>query len=129
MVEILLFYFFISSETCRIKAIRAFMDRRKNGSDSRCLLITSPDREFHFKTYLKKNNENNKVKDDNNAIPGVPHIPPSELFEIGCVAGTEDRYLEYIYAEWDNTKVSVKKHSHPECENAIKADLAVLTLV
>ncbi|XP_033210908.1 uncharacterized protein LOC117168990 isoform X2 [Belonocnema kinseyi] len=117
----------LNNETCRIKAIRAFMDRRKSGTDPGCLLMTSPDKEFHFKTYVKKNNENNKVNDDNNFIPGVPHIPPSELFEIGWVAGTEDRYLEYIYAEWDNTKVSVKKHTHPDCENAIKADLAVLT--
>ena len=120
---------FISSEACRIKAIRAFMDRRKSANDTGDLLITSPDKAFNFETFVKKNNQKNSTKDDKSVIPGVPHVQSSEFFEIGWVAGTEDHYLEYIYAEWDNTKVSLKKHTHPDCENAIKADLSVLTLV
>lgn len=105
------------------------MDRRKSENESNnCLLIANPDKDFHFRTFVKKMSQK-KVKDTNCVIPGVPHIKFSELFEIGWVAGTEDRYLEYIYAEWENTKVSLKKHTHPECEKAIKADLEVLTLV
>lgn len=106
------------------------MDRRKNEHETNnYLLISNPDKDFNYKTFVKKINESNNVKDVNSVIPGVPHVKFSDFFEVGWVAGTEDRYLEYVYAEWDNTKVSIKKHTHPECEKAIKADLAVLTLV
>ncbi|XP_043484130.1 probable tyrosine-protein kinase DDB_G0283397 isoform X2 [Leptopilina heterotoma] len=118
----------LNNEASRIKAIRAFMDRRKNENETNnYLLISNPDKDFNYKTFVKKINESKNVKDINSVIPGVPHVKFSDFFEVGWVAGTEDRYLEYVYAEWDNTKVSIKKHTHPECEKAIKADLAVLT--
>lgn len=70
-----------------------------------------------------------KSQEAKSFIPGVPQIPPSEIFEIGWVAGTEDRYIELIFAEWQNTRVSLKRHSHPECKDAVKADLDVLSYV
>lgn len=106
------------------------MDRRKSENESNnCLLISNPDKEFNYKTFVKKINQSKNTKDVNCVIPGVPHVKFSEFFEVGWVAGTEDRYLEYVYAEWDNTKVSLKKHTHPDCKKAIRADLSVLTLV
>lgn len=43
------------------------------------------------------------------------------------MAGTEDRYLELISAEWHSTRVTLKRQTHPLCEDAIKADIEVLT--
>lgn len=57
----------------------------------------------------------------------VPNVTASDIFEIGSVAGTEDRYLELIYAEWENTRISLKRQTHPECRNAVKTDMEILT--
>ncbi|XP_015609453.1 uncharacterized protein LOC107274657 isoform X2 [Cephus cinctus] len=108
-------------------ALQAFIDRRRNPNEPGGITLDSPEK-TRLDIFIKNtNNTNNDKKDDNITIPGVPHIPAPEVFEIGWVAGTEDRYLELIFAEWQNTRVSLKRHTHPECQNAIKADLKVLT--
>ncbi|XP_015185907.1 PREDICTED: uncharacterized protein LOC107071427 isoform X2 [Polistes dominula] len=68
-------------------------------------------------------------EEDSLLLLDVPHVPASEIFEIGSVAGTEDRYLELIYAEWENTRISLKRQTHPECRNAVKADMEILTKI
>lgn len=92
----------------------------------------SPDK---LRADLSSKNNNNKCDNKwksqelKSIIPGVPHIAAPEIFEIGWIAGTEDRYLELIFAEWQNTRVSLKRHSHPECKDAVKADLDILSYV
>ncbi|XP_032674110.1 uncharacterized protein LOC116845481 isoform X2 [Odontomachus brunneus] len=121
------------SESYR-KALQQFIDRRRSSSE----LVS--DAEFYSYQPIKQNGEH-LVKKDNNRnchnnskrrkcstfIPGVSHVEASEIFEIGCVAGTEDRYLELVSAEWHNTRVSLKRHTHPACRSAIKADIEILT--
>ncbi|KAL2720576.1 inactive serine/threonine-protein kinase TEX14-like isoform X2 [Vespula squamosa] len=76
-------------------------------------------------------NEQKTIQEGNNAILllDVPNVTASEIFEIGSVAGTEDRYLELIYAEWENTRISLKRQTHPECRNAVKTDMEILTKI
>ncbi|XP_020277828.1 uncharacterized protein LOC109851792 isoform X2 [Pseudomyrmex gracilis] len=95
--------------------------------------ITDPDWLIYFPK--EQNNERIFKKDRNRKssnkrkqiVPGVPHIRSSEIFEIGNVAGTENRSLELISAEWHNTKVALKRHVFPACRDAIKADIEVLS--
>ncbi|XP_076394374.1 uncharacterized protein LOC100880685 isoform X2 [Megachile rotundata] len=111
-------------------ALQAFIDRRRFSDDVETEAPTSPDKkrvDLLTKTNNNKYDNERKLYEPISLIPGVPHIPPSEIFEIGWVAGTEDRYLELIFAEWQNTRVSLKRHSHPECRDAVKADLDVLS--
>ncbi|XP_012226022.1 uncharacterized protein [Linepithema humile] len=84
--------------------------------------------------YLPKEENNESSKKDKrklrkriHLVPGVPHIRASEIFEIGYVAGTENRYLELISAEWHNTKVTLKRHVYPPCRDAIKVDVEILS--
>ncbi|XP_071580595.1 uncharacterized protein [Temnothorax nylanderi] len=93
--------------------------------------ITDPD----WIVYLPKeqNAEQSSQKDNRKPrksaqfIPGVPHIRASEIFEIGCIAGTENKCLELVSAEWHNTKVTLKRHILPTCRDAIKADVEILS--
>ncbi|XP_025153768.1 uncharacterized protein LOC105186466 isoform X2 [Harpegnathos saltator] len=116
------------------KALQQFIDRRRSSSE----LVS--DAEFYSYQPIKQNGEHLITKDNNrncynnskrrkysSLIPGVSHVQASEIFEIGCVAGTEDRYLELVSAEWHNTRVSLKRHTHPACQSAIKADIEILT--
>ncbi|XP_063980477.1 uncharacterized protein LOC135164242 isoform X2 [Diachasmimorpha longicaudata] len=110
-------------------AIKAFIERRKSPSDSNFLMATNSPDKLRLDYLIKKNYENSKNKNNNRQeimIPGVPYVPPPDIVEIGWVAGTEDRYLELIYAEWNNTRVSLRRQIHPKCKNAVKADLDVL---
>lgn len=122
---------FLYSESYR-KALEQFLNRRRSYE-----VITDAE----FATYESVNQNSEYIKKDDNQnrrndlkqwkrtsfIPGVPHISASEIFEIGNVAGTEDRYLELATAEWHNTRVSLKRHTHPACDGAIKADIEILT--
>ncbi|CAD1472538.1 unnamed protein product, partial [Heterotrigona itama] len=113
-------------------ALQAFIDRRRTSDDVDIEAPCSPDKKRAEKILLAKNNKNKcdnerKSQESRSVIPGVPHVPAPQIFEIGWVAGTEDRYLELIFAEWQNTRVSLKRHSHPECRDAVKADLDVLS--
>ncbi|XP_054014878.1 uncharacterized protein LOC128895911 isoform X2 [Hylaeus anthracinus] len=119
----------LNNESYR-NALQAFIDRRRISSveaDAPC----SPDKSKPDLLWPKINNNkcdnNRKAQESQSILPGVPHIPASEIFEIGWVPGTEDRYLELIFAEWQNTRVSLKRHTHPECKDAVKADLDVLS--
>ncbi|CAK9833750.1 Inactive serine/threonine-protein kinase TEX14 [Anthophora retusa] len=119
----------LNNESYR-NALQAFIDRRRNSDDTEIEIPSSPDKKRA--DLLAKNNNNKydnerKSQEPKSIIPGVPHIPAPEIFEIGWVAGTEDRYLELIFAEWQNTRVSLKRHSHPECKDAVKADLDILS--
>ncbi|XP_046834257.1 uncharacterized protein LOC124430982 isoform X1 [Vespa crabro] len=73
--------------------------------------------------------EEEEVEDNLILLLDVPNVTASEIFEIGLVAGTEDRYLELIYAEWENTRISLKRQTHPECRNAVKTDMEILTKI
>ncbi|XP_018368395.1 PREDICTED: uncharacterized protein LOC108764590 isoform X1 [Trachymyrmex cornetzi] len=92
--------------------------------------ITDPD----WVVYLSKeqNAEQSALKDNRKLqihghfIPGVPHIRAAEIFEIGCIAGTENKCLELVSAEWNNTKVTLKRHVLSTCRDAIKADVEIL---
>ncbi|XP_015122837.1 uncharacterized protein LOC107045189 isoform X2 [Diachasma alloeum] len=111
-------------------AIQAFIERRKSPSDSNFIVAPNSPDKVRLDFLIKKNYENNKNKNNNREgmmMPGVPHVPAPDIFEIGWVAGTEDRYLELIYAEWHNTRVSLRRHIHPDCKNAVRADLEVLS--
>ncbi|XP_017792596.1 PREDICTED: uncharacterized protein LOC108574501 [Habropoda laboriosa] len=119
----------LNNESYR-NALQAFIDRRRTSDDIEIETSSSPDKKRA--DFLAKNNNNKydnerKSQESKSIIPGVPHIPAPEIFEIGWVAGTEDRYLELIFAEWQNTRVSLKRHSHPECKDAVKADLDILS--
>ncbi|XP_070512374.1 uncharacterized protein [Cardiocondyla obscurior] len=92
--------------------------------------VTDPD----WIVYLPKEQkaEQSSQKDNQKlwniqSIPGVPHIPASEIFEIESITGTENKCLELISAEWHNTKVTLKRHILPTCQNAIKADVEILS--
>ncbi|XP_011884089.1 PREDICTED: inactive serine/threonine-protein kinase TEX14-like, partial [Vollenhovia emeryi] len=92
--------------------------------------ITDPD----WVDYLPKeeNTEQSSQKDNRRPrrpaqfIPGVPHIQASKIFEIGCVAGTENKCLELVSAEWHTTRVTLKRHILPTCRDAIRADVEIL---
>ena len=119
----------LNNESYR-NALQAFIDRRRLSDDVDTDTPASPDKKRA--DLLTKNNNNKcdnerKFHEPKSCVLGVPRIPPSDIFEIGWVAGTEDRYLELIFAEWQNTRVSLKRHSHPECKDAVKADLDVLS--
>lgn len=93
--------------------------------------ITDPDWLIYFpkeqnNERLFKKDRNRKASKRKQIVSGVPHIRSSEIFEIGNVAGTENRSLELISAEWHNTKVALKRHVFPACRDAIKADIEVL---
>lgn len=60
-------------------------------------------------------------------VAGVPHVGASEIFEIECIAGTENKCLELISAEWHNTRVTLKRHVLSTCRDAIKADVEILS--
>lgn len=105
--------------------MQAFLDRRRDhgeGSEASNSPELSPSSERIQDHNLFLKNTNNE-----HLIPGVPHVEASELFEVGWVAGTEDRYLELISAEWQHTRIALRRSSHPECFAAVKADLEVLT--
>ncbi|XP_011302773.1 inactive serine/threonine-protein kinase TEX14-like [Fopius arisanus] len=110
-------------------AIQAFIERRKSPSDSSFLVATNSPDKARLDLLAKKNYQNSKNKNNNKEVmmPGVPYAPGPDIFEIGWVAGTEDRYLELISAEWHNTRVSLRRHIHPDCKNAVRADLEVLS--
>lgn len=119
----------LNNESYR-NALQAFIDRRRTSDDAQIEPPCSPDKKRA--DYLAKNNNNKrdnerKSRESKLIVTGLPHIEPSEIFEIGWVAGTEDRYLELIFAEWQNTRVSLKRHSHPECKDAVRADLDILS--
>ncbi|XP_043258000.1 uncharacterized protein LOC122400539 isoform X1 [Colletes gigas] len=117
------------SESYR-NALQAFIDRRRYSDDVETDSLCSPDktrRDFLVKTNNNKCDNELKAQESKPIVPGVPHILASEIFEIGWVPGTEDRYLELIFAEWQNTRVSLKRHTHPDCKDAVKADLDVLS--
>ncbi|KAG7208354.1 hypothetical protein KM043_014590 [Ampulex compressa] len=123
--------FGLNNESYR-SALQAFIDRRRLSDDAESETIPSdsPGKytcELLSKTSNEKRDNTWKSQECNSVVPGVPHIRASEIFEIGWVAGTDDRYLELIFAEWQNTRVSLKRHTHPECRDAVKADLEVLT--
>lgn len=119
----------LNNESYR-NALQAFIDRRRSSNDVEIETSNSPDK---LRADLSSKNNNNKCDNKwksqelKSIIPGVPHIAAPEIFEIGWIAGTEDRYLELIFAEWQNTRVSLKRHSHPECKDAVKADLDILS--
>ncbi|XP_033301661.1 uncharacterized protein LOC117206431 isoform X1 [Bombus bifarius] len=119
----------LNNESYR-NALQAFIDRRRISDDVDIEAPCSPDKKRA--DFLSKNNNNKSdnernLRESKSIVPGVPHVLAPEIFEIGWVAGTEDRYLELIFAEWQNTRVSLKRHSHPECKDAVKADLDVLS--
>ncbi|KAK9295162.1 hypothetical protein QLX08_010441 [Tetragonisca angustula] len=121
----------LNNESYR-NALQAFIDRRRTSNDVDIEAPCSPDKERADKIFLAKNNKNKcdnerKSQESKSVVPGLPYVPAPQIFEIGWVAGTEDRYLELIFAEWQNTRVSLKRHSHPECKAAVKADLDVLS--
>lgn len=113
-------------------ALNTFLERRKNLNESEYILSpNSPDKTQYI---LEKNEKNTIENNANNGkssiiISKLPNADPSEIFEIGWVAGTEDRYLDLMYAEWQNTKVCLRRHTHPDCQNAVKADLEVLRYI
>ncbi|XP_043282862.1 uncharacterized protein [Venturia canescens] len=114
-------------------ALQAFIDRRRSTNESSECVVSpnSPDKErfdLFIKTKNENENKNKKINDKERAgIPGVPHVHASDIFEIGWIAGTEDRYMELMFAEWQSTRVALRRHTHPECREAVKADLEVLT--
>ncbi|XP_060823605.1 uncharacterized protein LOC132911199 isoform X1 [Bombus pascuorum] len=117
------------SESYR-NALQAFIDRRRISDDVDIEAPSSPDKkraDFLAKNNNNKSDNERNLREPKSIVPGVPHILAPEIFEIGWIAGTEDRYLELIFAEWQNTRVSLKRHSHPECKDAVKADLDVLS--
>lgn len=69
---------------------------------------------------------NGKSKEQAQFISGVPHIRASEIFEIGCVVGTESQFLELVSAEWHNMKITMKRNVFASCHEAIKREVEVL---
>ncbi|KAK2580235.1 hypothetical protein KPH14_012491 [Odynerus spinipes] len=129
----------LSNESYR-NALQAFIDRRRF---STTVLETTSRSSTDIKSVsllTDRSNDNDnesEIKDEISwmrptnefVVLDVPRVPASEIFEIGWVAGTEDRYLELVYAEWENTRISLKRHTHPDCRNAVKADMEVLTKI
>ncbi|KZC14650.1 Inactive serine/threonine-protein kinase TEX14 [Dufourea novaeangliae] len=118
----------LNNESYR-NAIQAFIDRRRCSDDVDPEAPCSPDKtraDLVAKNNNNKYNNERKSQESKTVLRSVPYVPASEIFEIGWIAGTEDRYLELIFAEWQNTRVSLKRHIHPECKDAVKADLDVL---
>ncbi|XP_046751405.1 uncharacterized protein LOC124414502 [Diprion similis] len=117
-----------SSEAYR-SALQAFLDRRREpaeGSEGDPSPKLSPTNN-RVEIFRNNTNSEKQLGYENPPIPGVPHVEASELFEVGWVAGTEDRYLELIAAEWQNTRTALRRSSHPDCFTAVRADLNVLT--
>ncbi|XP_046629155.1 uncharacterized protein LOC124309525 isoform X1 [Neodiprion virginianus] len=117
-----------SSEAYR-SALQAFLDRRREpaeGSEGGHSPKLSPTKN-RVEIFRNNTNSEKQPEYENPPIPGVPHVEASELFEVGWVAGTEDRYLELIAAEWQNTRTALRRSSHPDCFTAVRADLNVLT--
>ncbi|XP_025988995.1 uncharacterized protein LOC105197224 isoform X2 [Solenopsis invicta] len=104
--------------------IQQFANQTSNGD------ITDPDwviylpKEQNAEQFSQK--DNRKLWKHTQFIPGVPHIRASEIFEIECIAGTEKKCLELVSAEWNNTKVTLKRHILSSCRDAIKADVEIL---
>ncbi|XP_035724443.1 uncharacterized protein LOC118442665 isoform X2 [Vespa mandarinia] len=127
-------------------ALQAFVDRRRfsttmldatsqnnldvNGGVS-LLTENGKDVENDNENCNKEKTIQQQQEEEDNSILllDVPNVTASEIFEIGLVAGTEDRYLELIYAEWENTRISLKRQTHPECRNAVKTDMEILTKI
>ena len=119
----------LNNESYR-NALQAFIDRRRFPEDTETDAPCSPDKsraDLLAKTNNSNRDNERKSQESKSTLLGVPQIPASEIFEIGWVAGTEDRYVELIFAEWQNTRVSLKRHTHPECKDVVKADLDVLS--
>ncbi|KAH0953493.1 hypothetical protein HN011_009727 [Eciton burchellii] len=76
---------------------------------------------------LSSKNYNQEKSKNSQIIPGIPHVQFSEILEIGFVPGAEKRYLELISAEWRNTKVSLKRYAFKRCQDAIRADMEILS--
>ncbi|XP_044589527.1 probable serine/threonine-protein kinase DDB_G0288147 isoform X2 [Cotesia glomerata] len=116
-------------------AFQAFLDRRRNPADPGFINNTSEKGHTNNTSILWKKNYENTAKNidesefssDLVTICEIPYASPSEIFEIGWVAGTEDRNIEVLYAEWHNIKVSLRRHLNGECKNAIKADIKILS--
>nr|XP_050868327.1 uncharacterized protein LOC127072147 isoform X1 [Vespula vulgaris] len=131
-----------SNESYR-NALQAFMDRRRfsttmldaqsqNSLDIKGVsLLTDNGNDDENDDDNDKDNEQKTIQNEDNStlLLDVPNVTASEIFEIGSVAGTEDRYLELIYAEWENTRISLKRQTHPECRNAVKTDMEILTKI
>ncbi|CAG5093796.1 Similar to SIS8: Probable serine/threonine-protein kinase SIS8 (Arabidopsis thaliana) [Cotesia congregata] len=116
-------------------AFQAFLDRRRNPADPG-FINNTPEKGRTDNTSIlwKKNYENTAKNIDESefssdlvTICEIPYASPSEIFEIGWVAGTEDHNIEVLYAEWHNVKVSLRRHLNGECKNAIKADIKILS--
>ncbi|XP_076643353.1 uncharacterized protein LOC143353714 isoform X2 [Halictus rubicundus] len=118
----------LNNESYR-NALQAFIERRRCSDDVETDVQCSPDKtraDLVAKNNNKKYDNERISQESKSVLRGIPCVPASEIFEVGWIAGTEDRYLELIFAEWQNTRVSLKRHIHPECKNAVKADLDVL---
>ncbi|XP_074098386.1 uncharacterized protein LOC141527039 isoform X2 [Cotesia typhae] len=116
-------------------AFQAFLDRRRNPGDPG-FINNTPEKGRTDNTSIlwKKNYENTAKNIDESefssdlvTICEIPYASPSEIFELGWVAGTEDRNIELLYAEWHNIKVSLRRHLNGGCKNAIKADIKILS--
>lgn len=111
-------------------ALQAFLERRREpgeGSEASQSPNSSPAGNNRVEIF-SKNTNSEKRPEERQIIPGVPHVDASEVFEVGWVAGTEDRYLELIAAEWQHTRTALRRSSHPDCFTAVRADLDILTL-
>lgn len=99
-------------------ALQAFIDRRRLSHD--------PSTSSTLNVSMSPNKPNTKNDGIKSMIPGVPRVNPTDIFEIGSIAGTENRYLELIFAEWQDTRVSLKRAINLEFQDAIESDLKTL---
>ncbi|XP_076278097.1 uncharacterized protein LOC143207997 isoform X1 [Lasioglossum baleicum] len=118
----------LNNESYR-NALQAFIERRRCSDDVETDVPCSPDKtraDLVAKNNNRKSDNERKSQQSKSVFRGIPCVPASDIFEVNWIAGTEDRYLELISAEWQNTRVSLKRHIHPECKDAVKKDLDVL---
>ncbi|XP_053596711.1 uncharacterized protein LOC106693063 [Microplitis demolitor] len=117
-------------------AFQAFLDRRRDPSDPG-FIINSPEKaRTESPSILWKKNYENTAKNNEESestdlmtICEIPYASPSEIIEIGWLAGTEDHSIEMMYAEWQSIKVSLRRHLSNECKNAVKADIKILSAI
>lgn len=115
--------------------VREFLNRRKSLNGLSLDHLDDP----QIKSDYKKNNEsqrkdnNNKKENENNnrimTLVGVPHVNPIEISQDSLVAGTDKHYLSFVHAEWKNINVTLRRNTYPDCKDAIKADLEILSYV
>lgn len=117
--------FVSDSDAAYRSALQAFLDRRSTLSTNTLNRRKSEPSAKHNQSILsyRKNPEDDQI----DKVPGVPCLDANELFEIALVPGAQNTYIELIFAEWQSTRVTLKRSIRKGHRDAIKNDIQVLT--